>query len=130
MITNCYPKHREEITMIGEKIAFYREKNNLTQIQLAKHLDVTRACVSQWELNKRTPNIYDCKKIARVLNVSISDILCDELDIKQKDYQYSEKQKNCIDMLMQLDDDLLNLAEVYLSGLCGRADTFTLRKIK
>ncbi len=118
--------------MLGEKIAIYREKNNLSQTQLAKYLGVSRACISQWELNKRTPNIYDCKKISRVLNVSVIDLIGDEFDMKQNEVQshYTEQQKNCIDMLMQLNDELLNLAEIYLSGLCGRANTFTLRKIK
>lgn len=118
--------------MLGEKIAIYREKNNLSQTQLAKYLGISRACISQWELNKRTPNIYDCKKISRVLNVSVIDLIGDEFDMKQNEVQshYTEQQKNCIDMLMQLDDELLNLAEIYLSGLCGRANTFTLRKIK
>lgn len=102
--------------MIGENIAFFRKKNNLSQIELSRFIGVTRACVSQWELNKRTPNIYECKKIASVLNVSILDIIGNEFDIRQNQPKYTKQQKNCINMLMQLDSNQLDRIEAYLTA--------------
>lgn len=116
--------------MIGEKINNFREKNNLSQTELGKRLHVTRACVSQWELNKRTPSFNDCIKIAEALNISLYDLVDDGKQQDTINSQPTTQQKNCIDMIMQLDEELLSKAEIYLTGLSARTETFVLKKMK
>ena len=42
---------------IGKYIKFLRERNNLTQEELAKKVLVTREAVSKWETGRRIPDI-------------------------------------------------------------------------
>ena len=42
---------------IGKYIKFLRERNNLTQEELAKKVLVTREAVSKWETERRIPDI-------------------------------------------------------------------------
>lgn len=109
-----------------------RKTRGKTQADIAKILNVAISTYRGYENETSEPTIDTLIKLANYFNVSVDYLIGNETSkqINQLQQLYSEKQKNCIDMLMQLDDDLLNLAEVYLSGLCGRADTFTLRKIK
>ena len=52
-----------------------REKNNLTQEQLAEHLQVTRQAISRWETGETQPNTDTLKLLSQVFNVSINTLL-------------------------------------------------------
>lgn len=52
-----------------------REKNNLTQEQLAEHLQVTRQAISRWETGETQPNTDTLKLLSKVFNVSINTLL-------------------------------------------------------
>jgi transcriptional regulator with XRE-family HTH domain len=60
---------------IGEKIKKLREFRNLTQEHLAKTLDMTQAGYSRIERDEVDLNLNRLEQIAKVLNVSIEDIL-------------------------------------------------------
>lgn len=45
-----------------------REKNNLTQEQLAERVQVTRQAVSRWETGETQPNTDTLKLLSRVLD--------------------------------------------------------------
>ena len=113
------------------RIKELRKQINKTQKDLANLTGYRQTLVSKWENNEREPDIATLKKLANYFNVSIDYLVENETDTTQIQLQpqYTPQQKNCIDMLMQLDEDLLNMAEVYLSGLSGRAETFRLKKI-
>ena len=49
-----------------------REKNNLTQEQLAERVQVTRQAVSRWETGETQPNTDTLKLLSRVFDVSDS----------------------------------------------------------
>ena len=53
-----------------------REKNNLTQEQLAERVQVTRQAVSRWETGETQPNTDTLKLLSRVFDVSISVAEC------------------------------------------------------
>ena len=92
----------------GERIKYLREKNGLTQKDIATRLGVEPAAISKYELNMREPNIEAIKKLAILFNVSIDyllgrtpDVFIDEsyiatLDISSiKDkYNFSKKRMN------------------------------------
>lgn len=59
---------------LGERIAAYRKKANLTQEQLAEKCTVTAQAVSKWENDLTSPDITLIPRLAEIFNVT-----CDEL---------------------------------------------------
>lgn len=59
---------------LGERIAAYRKKANLTQEQLAEKCSVTAQAVSKWENNLTAPDIVLIPRLVEIFNVT-----CDEL---------------------------------------------------
>ncbi|MCI8383544.1 MAG: helix-turn-helix transcriptional regulator [Clostridia bacterium] len=59
----------------GERIKYLREKNGLTQKDIATRLGVESAAISKYELDMREPNIEALKKLATIFNVSIDYLL-------------------------------------------------------
>lgn len=62
----------------GEKVKCIREEKGLTQQMLAEKLYVTRQAVSRWECGARQPDLLTAKKIARILEVSLDELLSGE----------------------------------------------------
>jgi len=52
-----------------------REKNNLTQDQLAERVRVTRQAVSRWETGETQPNTETLKWLSKEFDVSINTLL-------------------------------------------------------
>lgn len=52
-----------------------REKNNLTQEEMAKRINITRQAVSRWENGETQPNPDMLKVLSREFNVSINTLL-------------------------------------------------------
>lgn len=52
-----------------------REKNGLTQEQMAERVMVTRQAVSRWETGETQPNIDTLKLLSREFDVSINTLL-------------------------------------------------------
>ena len=68
----CLPTSGMEIQGILKNL---REKNNLTQEQLAERVQVTRQAVSRWETGETQPNTDTLKLLSRVFDVSINTLL-------------------------------------------------------
>lgn len=60
---------------IGKYIKFLRERNNLTQEELAKKVPVTREAVSKWETGRRIPDIETLIILSNIFDVSIESLL-------------------------------------------------------
>ncbi|MGU8770232.1 helix-turn-helix domain-containing protein, partial [Clostridium perfringens] len=67
----------ESSTTLGQKIRKYRKAMGLTMKELGEKLDLSEQAISQYERDKREPNIFVLKEISRVLQVSISDLICE-----------------------------------------------------
>lgn len=52
-----------------------REKNNLTQEQIAERVLVTRQAVSRWETGETVPNTETLKQLSKLFDVSINTLL-------------------------------------------------------
>ena len=76
--------------MLSEKIKKYRLDNNLTQEEFAAKLFVTRNAVSKWENNNGYPNIDTLKDIAKLLNITIDELLGED-DVKTIAINTNEK---------------------------------------
>ena len=57
--------------MIGGKIKELRKKKKLSQAELAKLLNISSGAVGLWEVEKRTPDIDNLKKLANLFDVPI-----------------------------------------------------------
>ncbi len=60
---------------IREILKNLREKNNLTQEQMAERIMVTRQAVSRWETGETQPNTDTLKLLSREFDVSINTLL-------------------------------------------------------
>ena len=52
-----------------------REKNNLTQEEMAVRVNITRQAVSRWETGETQPNPQMLKVLSREFDVSINTLL-------------------------------------------------------
>lgn len=62
----------------GEKVKQIREEKGMTQQTLAEKLYVTRQAVSRWECGARHPDLLTAKKIAKLLDTSLDELLSGE----------------------------------------------------
>ena len=56
---------------IGERISTLRKEQNISQLQLAKALDVSRQAVSKWENDQTSPDTLKLIQLAEVLNTEV-----------------------------------------------------------
>jgi len=60
---------------LGERIKEYRQKNSISQRELAERLFVSDKTISRWELGKGLPDIDLLPKIAEVLEITIDELV-------------------------------------------------------
>lgn len=60
---------------LGEKIREARRKCGFSQEQLADKMSVSRSAVAKWETDKGLPDVGNLKTLARLLNVSVDQLL-------------------------------------------------------
>ncbi|WP_144459951.1 helix-turn-helix domain-containing protein [Bacillus pumilus] len=61
--------------MLGKRITYLRKQAGLTQVELAKKLNVSRSALSQYELGTREPNYDLLIKIANFFEVTTDYLL-------------------------------------------------------
>ena len=64
-----------EIKMFGEKLRALRKKNNMTQVDLAKALDLDKSSIAKYESAGIIPSVDTLQKIASLFKVSIDYLL-------------------------------------------------------
>ena len=60
---------------IGKRIALLRKEKGLTQEELAQHMGVSGQAVSKWENDQTCPDISALPKLARLLGVTVHELL-------------------------------------------------------
>ena len=60
---------------IGKRIAALRKEKGLTQEELAQHMGVSGQAVSKWENDQTCPDISALPKLARLLGVTVHELL-------------------------------------------------------
>ena len=65
---------------LGNKIIKLRKRDKLSQEQLADKLNVTRQTISNWELNVTKPDVVQMKKISKLFNISIDELLDNDVN--------------------------------------------------
>ena len=61
--------------ILGKRIKEYRQKNSISQRELAERLFVSDKTISRWELGNGLPDIELLPKIAEVLGISIDELV-------------------------------------------------------
>ncbi len=66
--------------MFADKLKVLRGNKKITQEQFAKDINVTKGAVAMWETGRRTPDLEMTKKIALYFNVSIDELVGNEIN--------------------------------------------------
>lgn len=67
---------------IGKKITWLRQKNGISQEDLAYRLDVSRQSVSKWEMDAAYPRIDKLIQMCTVFGVTTDELLRDEISFE------------------------------------------------
>ena len=76
---------------IGQFIKECRNKNNLTQIQLAEKLGITDRAVSKWENGRAMPDSAIMLDLCKELKITVNDLLSGEVVTMENYNENSEK---------------------------------------
>lgn len=67
------------MTPISKNIRYLRKQVGMSQVQLAKALEVSRTNVTSWESANNYPGVDLIIKIARIFDISIDDLLTKDM---------------------------------------------------
>ena len=110
--------------MSGLIIKKFRERNNYSQKELAKILDVSVRTIARWEQNNTKPNSDELKRLATLLSVTEDEILNDT------DINISSEQSNQ-DLIAKISDSVDNLVtgqETINASLTSNRDEYSKRQ--
>lgn len=77
----------EKDKSVGERLLLLRNKNGLTQEELAEQLDVSRQSISKWELNKTLPDVEKLIQLSVIYQVSIDYLIKGKEEILDREIQ-------------------------------------------
>lgn len=108
---------------IGKSIRYYREQKDVSQQWLADAIGVSKMTVSNFESDKRYPNVEMAKKICEALDITLGKLMAykDDVEIAEAVFHSSNKltkaEKNAI--LAQV---RLNLQMYHDACMCANAE--------
>ena len=85
--------------MLSDKIKYTRIEKEMTQLQLANHLNIVRQTVSKWEKGLSVPDADMLVKIAELFDISVSELLGVNID-------NSEESKIISNQLLEINKEL------------------------
>ncbi|MGF7440602.1 helix-turn-helix domain-containing protein, partial [Enterococcus faecalis] len=68
----------------GSTLKYHRKKANLSQIELAHKLHVSRQSISSWENNHSYPSLDNLIALSRIYQTSIEDLLKDNESLRKR----------------------------------------------
>ncbi len=77
----------EENASLGEKLKYYRQKNNFSQEYIAETLGVTRQAVSKWENNASMPSTNNLMQISKLYSIS-ADMLFKKEQVRRNENEF------------------------------------------
>ncbi len=103
---------------IGKFIKECRNKNNLTQMQLAEKLGITDRAISKWENGRAMPDSAIMLDLCKELKITVNDLLSGEVVVMENYNENSEK--IIIDLVKEKEknDKLLLRCEILMGVVC------------
>lgn len=65
----------------SDKVFYLRQKNKLTQVELAERTNVKQSTIQAYESGRAKPMINTAIQLAKVLGVNVDDLMNDEKEI-------------------------------------------------
>ncbi len=90
------------IIKIGEKICELRNKRDLTQQALAKHMGVTRSSVNAWEMGISIPSVEKIIDLAEFFHVSVDYLLGVDSTLKVDISKLNETERKYVHNLISI----------------------------
>ena len=87
---------------LGKRIGLLRRQKGLRQDDLAKVLEVSAQAVSKWENDQACPDISLLPKLAKLLNVSVDDLLSGKEEVPAVTLLPEDKRKDIKDMFLRI----------------------------
>ena len=88
---------------IGKRIAALRREKNLKQDDLAQMLEVSPQAISKWENDQTCPDISLLPKLAKILGVSVDELLSGKQELQPVVTLVPEEQRKDIkDMMLRI----------------------------
>ena len=90
---------------IGKRIALLRKEKGLTQEELATHMGVSPQAVSKWENDQTCPDISALPKLARLLGVTVDELLEGKTETTAVRVLPPEQRRDIKDMMLRITVD-------------------------
>lgn len=74
---------RNIVMKLSHKIAYLRNKLNMSQEELADYLDVSRQSVSKWEIGQSDPRIDKILQLCQLFSVSTDELIRDDIELAE-----------------------------------------------
>ncbi|MDF2964293.1 MAG: Xre family transcriptional regulator [Paenibacillus sp.] len=97
----------------GNRIVELRNERRMTQEELARKLEITRASLSHYENNRREPDHETTQKLANFFDVSVDYLLCRTHDRKSAVYLET---REFTDSLELSDQEILRKFNLTIDG--------------
>jgi transcriptional regulator with XRE-family HTH domain len=94
-----------------------RKKNNLTQKDVAKLLNVTNSSISKWERGLCLPEVTKFDEIAAVFNVSTSDVINCKTELSEESSQCLQREKPMLKRMIITASALITVALLIFIGI-------------
>lgn len=98
--------------LLGNRIRYYRNLNNLTQAKLAEAIGIETSTLAHIEIGKNLPAISRLPKIAEVLKIEVY-----QLFIKKEITDNSDLINNITELLKTADDKQLRLIYKFIGNI-------------
>ncbi|MCG8711098.1 helix-turn-helix domain-containing protein [Brenneria sp. 4F2] len=109
------------IAELGKRITALRKEAGMTQAQVAQALNVSQQAVQAWEAGRRRIQISILPAVARVLSVSLEDLLGEEAEKAARKRGPTPKWQQLIEEIDSLPKAKQKMISEMLSALIAQA---------
>jgi len=94
---------------VGSTLKYHRKKANLSQIELAHKLHVSRQSISSWENDHSYPSLDNLIALSRIYQTSIEDLLKDNESLRNRLSVHYDQLLECEQKIYQIQTQVDNL---------------------
>ncbi|MFP1869343.1 helix-turn-helix domain-containing protein [Lonsdalea quercina] len=110
------------MTALGKRITALRMEARLTQVQLAQALNVSQQAVQSWEAGRRRIQISVLPAVARLLSVSLEDLLGGAPDRTPRKRGPASRLEQQIQVISQLQKTKQKFVTEMLDNVIGKTE--------